>query len=55
MAFEDRVLPFWGGKPDPATASTARTAPRVEPFYQEASLVLFQFELAAITVVLTRI
>jgi hypothetical protein len=28
-------------------------APRVEPFYQEASLVLFQFELAAITVVLT--
>ncbi|KAK3162371.1 hypothetical protein QOZ80_1BG0088770 [Eleusine coracana subsp. coracana] len=63
MAFGDRLLPFWG-KAGPAMseaflagrATVPATAHRnggeeavVEPFYPEASLVLFQFELAGIT------
>uniref|UniRef100_A0A0E0PNR2 Ammonium transporter n=1 Tax=Oryza rufipogon TaxID=4529 RepID=A0A0E0PNR2_ORYRU len=63
MAFGDQLLPFWGkagvaltqsylvGRATlPATAHGA--IPRTEPFYPEATLVLFQFEFAAITLVL---
>jgi len=59
MAFGDRLLPFWG-KAGPALAegflvaraSFPATAPRTEPYYPEATLVLFEFEMAAITLVL---
>ena len=63
MAFGDRLLPFWG-KAGPALAegflvarasfpaTAGHGAPRTEPYYPEATLVLFEFEMAAITLVL---
>ena len=63
MAFGERLLPFWGKAGvalsqdylvrRAALSATAHGAtPRTEPFYPEATLVLFQFEFAAITLVL---
>jgi Amt family ammonium transporter len=63
MAFGERLLPFWGKAGVALSqdylvrrASLSATAhgatPRTEPFYPEATLVLFQFEFAAITLVL---
>jgi ammonium transporter, Amt family len=63
MAFGERLLPFWGKAGVALSqsyligrASLSATAhegtPRTEPLYPEATLVLFQFEFAAITLVL---
>ncbi|XP_062231631.1 ammonium transporter 2 member 1 isoform X1 [Phragmites australis] len=63
MAFGERLLPFWGKAGVALSqgylvrrASLSATAhgdtPRTQPFYPEATLVLFQFEFAAITLVL---
>ncbi|KAM0863010.1 hypothetical protein ACQ4PT_044880 [Festuca glaucescens] len=66
MAFGERLLPFWGkagvalsqgyltGRARlSATAHGGENGtPAAEPFYPEATLVLFQFEFAAITLIL---
>ncbi|KAG8085890.1 hypothetical protein GUJ93_ZPchr0010g9815 [Zizania palustris] len=63
MAFGEQLLPFWGKAGVALTqsylverASLPATEhdgiPRTQPFYPEATLVLFQFEFAAITLVL---
>ncbi|KAF6985141.1 hypothetical protein CFC21_003037 [Triticum aestivum] len=63
MAFGERLLPFWGkagvalsqdylvGRAK-LSATERGSTPLVEPFYPEATLVLFQFEFAAITLIL---
>ncbi|KAG2618670.1 hypothetical protein PVAP13_3NG079730 [Panicum virgatum] len=63
MAFGERLLPFWGKagvalsqdylvRRAALSATAHGDTPRTEPFYPEATLVLFQFEFAAITLVL---
>jgi ammonium transporter, Amt family len=63
MAFGERLLPFWGKAGvalsqsylvDRAqlSATAHGDTPRTEPLYPEATLVMFQFEFAAITLVL---
>jgi ammonium transporter, Amt family len=63
MAFGERLLPFWGKAGvalsqsylvDRAqlSATAHGDTPLTEPFYPEATLVMFQFEFAAITLVL---
>jgi ammonia channel protein AmtB len=63
MAFGERLLPFWGKAGVALSqeylvrrASLSATAhgatAKTEPFYPEATLVMFQFEFAAITLVL---
>uniref|UniRef100_A0A452ZBN5 Ammonium transporter AmtB-like domain-containing protein n=1 Tax=Aegilops tauschii subsp. strangulata TaxID=200361 RepID=A0A452ZBN5_AEGTS len=63
MAFGERLLPFWGKAGVALTqdylvgraklsATKRGSTPLVEPFYPEATLVMFQFEFAAITLIL---
>jgi Amt family ammonium transporter len=64
MAFGERLLPFWGkagvalsqgylvGRARLSATAHGSDTPAVEPFYPEATLVLFQFEFAAITLIL---
>ncbi|CAN6327912.1 unnamed protein product [Urochloa humidicola] len=63
MAFGERLLPFWGKagvalsqdylvRRAALSATAHGDTPRTEPFYPEATLVMFQFEFAAITLVL---